>query len=54
MHIGWNLHGSKIPVGRRFHSKQSNDLEEMVLDDVAQTAGSFVKCAALPDAEVLG
>ena len=48
------VYGSKISISRRFHGKQCDDLEEMVLDHVAQTAGSFVKLAALPDAELLG
>jgi len=40
------VHGSKISGSRGLHRKQRDDLEEMVLDDVAQTAGGFVKRAA--------
>ena len=48
------VHGSKVPIGRRLHGKQRDDLEEVVLYHIAQTAGSFVKRAAVPDAEILG
>ena len=48
------VHGSKIPIGRRLHGKQRDDLEEVVLDHVAQTAGGFVKCPPFFDAEILG
>jgi hypothetical protein len=37
------VHGSKVLAGRRLHGKQRDDLEEVVLDHVAQTAGGFVK-----------
>jgi len=48
------VHGAKISVGRRLHGKQRNDLEEVVLDHVAQTTGGFVKRSAVPDTEILG
>ena len=48
------VHGSKVPIGRRLHGKQRDDLEEVVLNHVAQTAGGFVKRAAVPHAEILG
>ena len=48
------VHGSKVPDGRRLHGKQRDDLEEVVLDHVAQTAGGFVKRAAVLHAEILG
>ena len=48
------LHGSKVPLGRGLHGKQRDDLEEVVLDDVTQTAGAFVKGPAVLHAEILG
>ena len=48
------VHGSIVPTGRRLHGKQRGDLEEVVLDHVAQTARSFVKRAAVADAELFG
>ena len=48
------MHGSKAPTGRRLHGQQRDDLEEVVLDHVAQTAGGFVKRAAALHAEILG
>ena len=48
------MHGSKAPIGRRLHGQQRDDLEEVVLDHVAQTAGGFVKRAAVLHAEGLG
>ena len=41
------LYRSKASGGRRFHGQQRDDLEKVVLDDVAQAAGGFVKRAAL-------
>ena len=40
------VHGAKVPVGGRLHGEQRDDLEEVVLDHVAQAAGGFVKRAA--------
>ena len=40
------LHGTKALIGRGFHSKQCDDLEQVVLDDVAPATGAFVECTA--------
>jgi len=48
------VYGSKAPRGRRLHGEQRDDLEEVVLHHVAQTAGSFIKRSAAPHAEILG
>ena len=48
-----DLHGSETLVRGRLHRQQRHDLEQMVLDDVAQAAGRLVKAAALFNAEVL-
>ena len=48
------VHRAKASVGRRLHGQQRDDLEKMVLDHVAQTAGGFVKRAAALHAEILG
>ena len=48
------VHGPKAPIGWRFHGKQSDDLEKVVLDHVAQTAGGFVKRAAVGHAKGFG
>ena len=48
------VHGSKVPDGRRLHGEQRDDLEEVVLDHVAQTARGFVERTAVLDAEILG
>jgi len=40
--------GAKVPIGRRSMARRSDDLEEVVLDHVAQTAGGFVKRATVP------
>ena len=46
-------HGAKAPVCRRLHCQQSNFLEQMVLDHIAQTLQGFVKGTALLHAEIL-
>ena len=48
------MYGPKAPIGRRLHGQQRDDLEEVVLDHVAQAAGGFVKRAAILHAEILG
>ena len=48
------MYGCKAPIGRRLHGKQGDDLEEVVLDHVSQTAGRFVERAAVLHAEILG
>jgi len=48
------MHGAIALIGRRFHRQQRDDLEQMVLNDVAQTAGAFVEFAATLHAEILG
>ena len=41
-------------ISRRFHGQQRNNLEQVILNDVAQAAGAFVKRAAPFHAEILG
>jgi len=48
------VHGCIVSSGRRLHCEQRDDLEEVVLDHIAQTAGGFVKRAAVLHAEILG
>ena len=48
------VHGGEAPVGGRLHRQQGDDLEQVVLDHVAQRAGALVEAAARADAEVLG
>ena len=50
----FNLYRTMASRGRRFHGQQRDDLEKVVLDDVAQTAGGFIKRPALRYAEILG
>jgi hypothetical protein len=45
------LYGSKVPIGRRLHGEQRDDLEEAILNYVAQTSGGFVKRPAAPDSD---
>ena len=45
---------SKIAIGRRFHGEQRDYLKEVVLNHVAQTAGGFIKRAAVLYTEILG
>src|SRR5277367_3641033 len=52
--LAFSVDRAKIPVGRRFHRKQRDKLEKVVLDHVAQTAGGLVKPAAVFDAEIFG
>jgi len=42
------LDGSKVPGSGRLHGKQGDDLKEVVLNHVAQTAGGFVNAPRLP------
>jgi hypothetical protein len=35
------VHGAKASIGGRLHREQCNDLEQMVLNDVAQTTSRF-------------
>jgi len=46
--------GAKVPIGRRLHGKESDDLKRWFWIHVAQTAGGFVKRATVPHAEILG
>ena len=48
------MHRGIALVGRWLHREQRDDLEQVVLDHVAQTARAFVEAAALADAEALG
>ena len=48
------VHSSEVPIGGRLHGEQRDELEEVVLDHVAQTAGAFVKRTAVLHAEILG
>jgi len=47
------VHGGEAPGGRWLHGQQGDDLEEMILDHVAQAARRFVERAAAPYPEVL-
>jgi hypothetical protein len=40
--------------GWRFQGKQRNDLEDVILDNITQSAGRFLDSAATADAELLG
>src|SRR3569833_3312651 len=46
-------HGAVALIGGRLHGELRHDLEQMVLDDIAQAAGAFVKCAAAAHPEIL-
>jgi hypothetical protein len=48
------VHRAIALVGGRLHRKQRDDLEQVVLDDVAQATCGFVEATALADAEVFG
>ena len=47
------VHCAKVPACGWFHGKEGDDLEEMILDHIAQAARGFVKRPALPHAETL-
>ena len=40
-------------VRRRLHREQRDDLEQVILDHIAETSCAFIEAAALPDAKVL-
>jgi hypothetical protein len=42
-----------VAAGGRLHGKQRDDLEQVVLDHVAQAAGALVEGAPAIDAEIL-
>ncbi|OIQ67084.1 hypothetical protein GALL_513420 [mine drainage metagenome] len=48
------VHGLKVAAGGGFHRQQCNDLEQVVLHDIAQAAGAFIEGATTLDAEPLG
>jgi len=48
------VHGAVVAAGGWLHREECDDLEEVVLDDVAEAACGFVEGAAVFDAEGLG
>ena len=48
------VHGGQAAVRRRLHREQRDDLEQVVLHHVAQTAGALIKRTAALHAELLG
>jgi hypothetical protein len=53
-HLGLlTVYGAIALIRRRFHGQQRDDLEQVVLDNVTQAAGAFVKRAAPFHAEIL-
>jgi hypothetical protein len=41
------MHGAEVPACGWLHGKKGDDLKEMILYNVAQATGGFVKRAAL-------
>jgi hypothetical protein len=48
------MHRREAPVRRRLHGQRRDDLEQVVLDHVAQRAGALGESTALADAEAFG
>src|SRR3546814_11237659 len=48
------MYGRVVLMHGRLHGKQRHDLEQVILNDIAQTSRGFIESATLLDSELLG